>query len=85
MGDRRLRSLRLVKAVVVGEARAGRACEVRVVVQPGPAAVLADDGGDDVESVGLVAKGGPLAGGRGVVRLDAGGVEDLARQLELMS
>lgn len=76
MGDRRLRSPRLVEAVVVGGVRAGGADEVGVVVQPGRAAVLADDGGDDVESVGLVAQGGPPADGLVVVRLDEGGVDD---------
>jgi hypothetical protein len=43
-------------------------------------AVLADDGGEDVEAVGLVARGHSAAGGRVVVRLDAGGIEDLAGQ-----
>jgi hypothetical protein len=51
IGGRRAEPPRLVEAVVVGEVRARGAGEVGVVVQPGPAAVLADDGGDDVEAV----------------------------------
>ncbi|MFC4035158.1 hypothetical protein ACFO3J_27340 [Streptomyces polygonati] len=51
-------------------------------MQPGPAAVLADDGGDDVQPAGLVAQGCAAVGGRVVVRFDAGCVEDFACQLE---
>ena len=51
------------------------------VVDLGPAAVLADRGGEDVDVVVGVAHGDPAAGERVAVGGDAGGVDDTAGDL----